>query len=187
MKSDHAIVRRLERYENEAILPWLVLLGVEPIRRDVEFVMGPCSVAFMMNNAGSFTRENDAYFWPALTVLYQDDRQRTGSVFTLTARYDPLTPGGAQVVLVEAEIHDVMRLVRRPCCVEWVDPIDGQVFRKFPSDDVDRVLHNAWQLFRGGVLPSLCSGDYRFPEPEQRRVFQVAMTHQINALYAEES
>lgn len=171
----------LRAYEDDVLLPLIHDAGIlRPVRDRIDFTMQPGSFAFLMNNAKDYDFIDGLVHWSPLSVVYTDRHTTTGTVFSLMATYD-LKTETAQ--FQRAEITDVVVLLRRPMEVIWVDPHAGQVFKRFPLEDADKVLMNAWFLFKGAVLPMLMTLSYRFAPPEEKFAFQRTMIRHITRLY----
>lgn len=171
----------LRAYEDDVLLPLVHDAGIlRPVRDRIDFVMQPGSFAFLMNNAKDYQFINGLVHWSPLSVVYTDQSTTTGTVFSLTATYD-LKTETAQ--FQRAEITDVVVLLRKETEVIWVDPHAGQVFKRFPLDDADKVLMNAWFLFKGAVLPMLLTLSYRFAPADEKFAFQRTMIRHITRLY----
>lgn len=171
----------LRLYEDEVLVPLVEDTGLTPVRDDIDFVMQPGMIVVLMNNADSFTYAEDLVRWCPLSVIYSDNKSNTGTVFSLTATFDPKIE---TTHFQKASISGVVDLVRRDDCVVWVEPNTGRRFKRFPLEAADKILMNAWYLFQGAILPMLFNESYRFvSEDAEKFAFQRVMIRQIHELY----
>lgn len=170
----------LHLYEEEVLVPLVRDAGLDPVREDSDFVMSPGSVVVLMNNADDYTEREGFVYWYPLTVIYSDIDGKSDTVFSLEASFDPRIE---TTYFQRASIKDVVDLVRQDDSVVWIDPISGKQFMQFPLEAADKVLMNAWYLFRGAILPMLLSETYRFVPSYERRAFQRLIIRQIHELY----
>lgn len=170
----------LRLYESEVLVPLVEDAGLKPVRADIDFMMMPGTIIALMNNADDFNHQDDIVFWHPLTVLYTDKNGSSDTVFSLEASFDPKTE---TVFFQKAVITGVVELVRRDDHVVWIDPLSGVEFQRFPLEAADKVLMNAWYLFRGAVLPMLFNESFRFVSGVEQAVFQRVLIRQIHELY----
>lgn len=142
-------------FENETVLPLLTEIKAEPVRVGIpELSIG--DLAFVMT--GVPYRVEDGVRWKALSVQYRDIEESDDEVFAFDAE---LVNGAAR--LQRAELAGVFRLTRENGLAVWRNPLDnGRRLFTFRQDDADRILLNAWYLFRAVVLPMLYMQHYRF-------------------------
>ncbi len=171
----------LRAYEDDVLMPLLKDAGItRPVRDRIDFTMQPGLFAFLVNNAENYEFRDGIVHWMPLSVIYTDKYSNTGTVFSMSATFDLKTETAR---FQRAEITDVVVLLRTDVEVIWVDPYSRRVFQRFPLEEADKVLMNAWLLFRGAVLPMLMTLAYRFVPPDEKFAFQRTMIHHINRLY----
>lgn len=172
----------LRMIEQKCLGPFLQEMGAEPIcGNDFILTLLPGTVAFLMNDAESYTEVEGVVAWSPLKVVYCDDQDRNGVVFHVESRYDP----AREVAWFQtAEITNVVRLERiEQGKVRWIDPLQNLAMLTL-EDAADKLMRNAWYLFRGAVLPLCYQQTYRFHEHRTERiVMQANLIHQIRVLY----
>lgn len=178
---DNDAIQQLRSFEEQRVLPLLDEMGAEAIRDSkFELTLLPGAIAFLVNNADAYQRHQGQLHWQPLSVVYCDADDRKGEVFALHARFDPTVERGC---FVSAEICGVLWLIQEGELVTWRNPIDGKQLLQF-RDEPQKLLRNAWYLFRGAIMPMLYHNTYRFMETEADRYrFQAQMIHQIQAVY----
>ncbi len=168
-------------YENEVLVPLVKDAGIlRPVRKEIDFIMRPGTMAFLMNQADNFRYVEEKILWHPLSVVYADRKGTTGTVFSLSASLDVKTE---TVHFQRAEISGVVVVARNKDDAVWIDPYSGKIFQHFPLDESDKVLMNAWYLFSGAVLPMLFTESYSFVPENERFAFQQTMIRRINQLY----
>ena len=170
----------LRAYEDEVILPLVQSTGIDPIRGNTEFVMTPGSVVFLMNNAEDFSNNDKRIYWQPLTVLYSDQKGRTGTVYEMKASLDR---GSDNIRMEFASITGIVDIVRHEDYVAWFDPLSAREFIRYPMRDEDKVFMNSWYLFNGAVLPMIRKEVYRFVNDDQKFAFQQTMIRHISTPY----
>lgn len=172
----------LKKFEDTHVLPLVRGIKAKPIRDQAHITMGPGDLAFLMNNAEDPEVTPGNLVWHPLLVMYTDRDGLTDWVFRFTAK---LPATAQEPLLTSAEIFGVVKLVHGDGEVLWVDPVTDTVFLSFPMAESNKILSNAWFLFRGAILPMLYERSFTFPEPIEARVFQANVVHKIVAVYKE--
>lgn len=179
--NESVIIQRLHGFERQHVLPLLSDIKAEAIcRNDFELTLLPGSIAFLVNNADAYEIHGGRFYWQALSVLY-DDGNRKGEVFNLHACYDGRADAG---YFACAGINGILQLIRKNDRIVWRNPLDGKRLLSFPNDEPDKLLRNAWYVFRGAILPLLYVQSYRFASKQADAVvFQAQMLRQIATVY----
>lgn len=168
----------LREFEDRVVVPLVQGIGADAIRDDAPITMLNGGIAFLANNARDYEVLGQRIRWTPLTVVYCDAAGHIGEVF----RYEAEATSSAQ--FRAAQIHDIFRLQRTSRGVEWVDVLSGRRWFELPRRRGADVMLNAWHIFRGGILPALYDGSWRFHDDDvERRLFQAAMLGRVVAAY----